>query len=332
MESPTSAEKLVELADLLRPSAIRAFATLGVANHINAGFTTSAELARRCGAQQDAMDTLLRYAASLELVTYHPDQDTYQLAALGQCLVDEPGLAQHLSMDDLFGRGEAAFVNLIDTIRTGRPAHVGLYGTGYWDSVNNDPRFVESFEKRYVEQVSMDADLILDHYDWSNVGHVVDVGGHTGALLALLARRYSHLRGTLLDLKNAAEVAGKNFAKAGLADRCQAVVGSFFDPLPAGGDVYLLSAILADWDDEQAIEILRRCAQAAGSGARVLLAEVSMAPMAGTTPYLDLYIRATMPAPARTVAQLIALAEAAGLRLTWQGPETETRSLLEFQV
>src|SRR5262249_15079961 len=41
---------------------------------------------------------------------------------------------------------------------------------------------------------------------------------------------------------------------------------SFFDPLPAGADLYLLKSVLNDWPDEPTVAILRRCAEAAEAG------------------------------------------------------------------
>jgi hypothetical protein len=38
---------------------------------------------------------------------------------------------------------------------------------------------------------------------------------------------------------------------------------SFFDPLPAGADLYLLKSVLNDWPDEPTVAILRCCAEAA---------------------------------------------------------------------
>src|ERR1043166_4442266 len=50
------------------------------------------------------------------------------------------------------------------------------------------------------------------------------------------------------------------------------IVGqSFFDPLPAGADLYLLRGILNDWPDREATAILRRCAEAARPAGRVVV-------------------------------------------------------------
>jgi hypothetical protein len=46
---------------------------------------------------------------------------------------------------------------------------------------------------------------------------------------------------------------------------------SFFDPLPAGADLYLLRGVLNDWPDREAAAILKRCAEAAHPNGRVVV-------------------------------------------------------------
>jgi len=65
-------------------------------------------------------------------------------------------------------------------------------------------------------------------------------------------------------------------AKNGLAERCQTVSGDFLhDSLPLG-DLYILSNINHDWDDENAVRILRNCRAALPNNARLLLIEQIM--------------------------------------------------------
>ncbi|MEV8453913.1 methyltransferase [Streptomyces sp. NPDC052095] len=324
---------LLEMADLLTPATIRAAATLRIADHLASGTDTSDALAKATGTRPDLLDALLRHLTSKGLLTR--EDDRYTLTELGDRLRgDHPeSLRGHLSAEGLYGRADLSLVNILHTVRTGEPAHATVFGRGYWESVNEDPAFVEALEQSESRpQLGWGAELIFDEYDWSGTGRVVDVGGHSGAILMELLRRQPHLHGTLVDLRNVAEVAGRRFAAEGLADRAEAVTGSFFDPLPTGGDVYLLSAILADWSDERAVEILRRCAEAAGPSGKVLLAEVSLhvpreAPGSAA---MELWLRATMPAPVRSPDELKALGAAAGLRVTWEGPATRVRSVLEF--
>ena len=104
--------------------------------------------------------------------------------------------------------------------------------------------------------------------------------GGQGALLATLLQRYSHPSGKLLGVPAAAAKAAKSFADLGLGDRCEAIVGDMFESVPPGGDVYVLKRILRDWDDEQAVTILRKCRKAMTEDWRLLIIEpiVSRAP------------------------------------------------------
>ncbi|MFP3988996.1 methyltransferase [Streptomyces sp. E11-3] len=335
MDDLAHVEQLTDLADLLRPAAVRAAATLGLADHIAAGVTGAEDLARRCDTRADILDSLLRYLVSLELLDHDGNGGYVLRDAMRPLLTDHPlSLREALRLDGVTGRSDMALVGLVHTVRTGEPAHVGLFGRGYWDSLNEDSAYVEAIERASLGQLVFDAELIRDAYDWSAVASVVDVGGNTGAILTSLLDRHPHLRGTLVDLRSVARVAAKNITAAGLQDRCEVAPGSFFDPLPAGRDVYLLSAILGDWDDERAVSILRRCAEAAGEAGKVLVADVNLdVVMRGEqAARMELLLRAMMPTPVRTVAELKRLGHEAGLRVTWEGPVTPVRSLIEFSA
>ncbi|HET8586328.1 MAG TPA: methyltransferase [Candidatus Limnocylindria bacterium] len=85
-------------------------------------------------------------------------------------------------------------------------------------------------------------------------------GAENGTLLATILTAHPGLRGTLVDLAGPAAAARRTLTDAGLGDRCDVVAASFFEPLPAGADAYILSGVLHDCDDAHALEILRRCA------------------------------------------------------------------------
>jgi ubiquinone/menaquinone biosynthesis C-methylase UbiE len=104
--------------------------------------------------------------------------------------------------------------------------------------------------------------------DWSASGTIVDVGGGRGSLLAALLAATPGARGILYDLPGPIEQAERVMAEQGVADRCELVAGNFLERVPAGGDAYVLSRILHDWDDEEAKQILgniRRAMKPSGS-------------------------------------------------------------------
>lgn len=324
---------LVAKADLVTPMALRVAATLRVADHVRAGATGAAAVAARAGADPDVVDALARHLVTVGVLAV--DGDRLAVTELGSLLyADAPGrLRDVLDIDGGVGRAELALVELLATARTGRPAYEVRYGRGYWADVDADPALAASVEALRPTQPGFDAGLVIDGVDWSRAASVVDVGGSNGALLAALLRAHPHLNGTLVDLPRFAEAAGKVFAAAGVADRAEAVGGSFFAPLPPGADVYLLSGILYDWDDDTAVGILRRCADAAGPGGTIVLSEISLDGW-GSAPdgAMSLRMMATVRGRERSVEALVALARRAGLELVRAAEPTPSRCLLELRV
>ncbi len=86
-----------------------------------------------------------------------------------------------------------------------------------------------------------------------------------------ILRARPHLHGTLVDLPRTVARSGEIFQAAGVAERATTVGQSFFDPLPAGADLYLLTGMLNDWPDREATAILSRCAEAARPAGRVVV-------------------------------------------------------------
>lgn len=94
---------------------------------------------------------------------------------------------------------------------------------------------------------------------------IVDVGGGDGSLLALVLDACPNSRGVLAER-------GATLARA--ADhRIELVESDFFEYVPSGGDVYLLSRILHDHDDSGAARILRACRNAMADSSRLVILE-----------------------------------------------------------
>ncbi len=101
---------------------------------------------------------------------------------------------------------------------------------------------------------------------------------------------------------------------AGLAERIQVVVASFFDPLPAGAGGYLLSDILHNWDDDRAVAILRRCADAAGPDGSVFVIERLGEDGYSPSTEMDMRMLAYFGGRQRGLGELAGLAARAGLK------------------
>ena len=157
---------------------------------------------------------------------------------------------------------------------------------------------------------------------------MVDVGGGTGALLAEVLRSHPEIRGTLVELPRTAAGADAVFQGAGVADRVTTVEQSFFDPLPGGGDLYVLKSILADWPDREVTAILRRCAEAARpSGRVVVLNGVEPDDENGASPALLMMV--LVGGRDRTLAQFRELAREGGLEARAVGRQPSGRFVVE---
>jgi hypothetical protein len=155
---------------------------------------------------------------------------------------------------------------------------------------------------------------------------VVDVGGGSGTLLAEVLRAHPHVHGILVDLPRTVARAHEVFQEAGVAERASSMGQSFFDPLPAGGDVYMMKNVLADWPDREATAILKRCAEAARpSGRVILLGGVG----AGEQASPELLMLVLVGGKERTLSEFQQIAKDAGLKVQATGRLPSGRFIVE---
>lgn len=112
--------------------------------------------------------------------------------------------------------------------------------------------------------------------------------------------------------------ASAQLGHAGLGGRCDVVGGDFFASVPAGGDAYMLKAVLHDWDTERATAILRTCRRDMPATATLLVIErVLGGPNDGPdAAFSDLNMLVGPGGEERTEAEYAALLHDAGFQLT----------------
>lgn len=190
---------------------------------------------------------------------------TFALTELGSGLLDDP----FLDLGGIGGRMAHAWSTMLTYVRTGRPGYHEIFGMSFWEDLAAHPEVGASFDDLMgvAGHGVPDPDLPLTG-GWTSVRSVIDVGGGTGTMLTEVLRAHPGLHGTLVDLPGT--VARASFPEE-IRDRVTTVGQSFFDPLPAGADVYLLKAVLNDWPNEETVAILSRCAEAARPSGRLLV-------------------------------------------------------------
>ncbi|WP_406690037.1 methyltransferase [Saccharopolyspora sp. ID03-671] len=322
-ESRKAGLELAGLIDLATPFAIRTAVTLKLPELIADGTGDVAALAEASGADRDALERLLRHLVHIGL--FSDEGGSYGLTALSRQLLAEDGkwLKDWLVLDGPGARMDLAFSGMLHSVRTGASAYGAVHGTPFWDDYQRDDDLRRFFGDVMVAYAWQTGPVLAAEFDWEPVRSVIDIGGGQGALLSEIVKANPHLDGEVLDLLAVEPEAEEFLREAGVAERATFVPGSFFDELPTGRDVYLVSRVLTDWNDEDAARILRRCAEAAGHGRVVIVEVLAGDSHAQQNTSFDLQSLVLLGGRERSVADFEVLADKAGLTVldtrTWPG-------------
>ncbi|MFE1321132.1 methyltransferase [Kitasatospora phosalacinea] len=299
--------------------AVSAAAELGVADVLAEGPRTATEIAAAVGAHGPTLYRLLRATSDLGLFEEREGQ-VFALTPVGEALrADVPGSMRNFAVWTGLPAERDTWTDLVRSVRTGEPAFERVHGQSVWDHLRDRPEAFQVFDRAMTEASRQIIAPVVAAYDFGSFETVVDVGGGRGALLAAVLAANPGVRGVLFDQPDVIAEAGRPLKEAGVADRAELVPGDFFAAVPAGGDAYLLSNIIHDWDDDASERILGRIVEVLPPGGRVLLVEALLP--SGLQPLLnvklmDLDMLLLCGGRQRTEAEFAALLARVGLRLT----------------
>jgi hypothetical protein len=311
--------------------AIQIAVRLGIPDLIAVGRRTTEQLAEATGTNSRALERLLRVLAVNELCALD-ERGTWQLTNLGHTLRSGSPTACHAAalywgLDSI----RAAWDRLDDSLRSGQAAFSHANGGSFFrymqSSADDAKVFDEFMTATQRERAAWHADAI----DCQDLGRVIDVGGGEGAFLIELVKRNPHLSGIVLDLPHAAARARQAVIREQLHHRVSVAEGSFFEAIPHRADAYVLSAILHDWPDGQAVHILRACRAAMTGDAVLLVIEQVIDPAEPTSRFsalLDLTMLVLLGGKERTREEFGALFAAADLELVAVSPTPTTFSII----
>lgn len=291
----------------MHTQALHVVSELGVADELADAPLAIEELAERTGANAGALHRFLRALAN-DGVFAEPEPRVWANTETSELLRRRAGWHEGAYF---FGTAfYRAFGEALHAARTGDAAFPRVFGTDWWTWLDEHPDESARFDRMMSggDPKNVEAFAALD---WCGDETVVDVGGGVGTLLIGLLQRHPGLRGVVFDRSTVAGEAQRRIAAAGLEHSCTAVAGNFFDAVPAA-DVYILRAILHDWDDERAAAILRNLART-----RVLImdAVVPGGDEPDDTKWFDLLMLVLIRGKERTEEEWRALLAASGFRL-----------------
>jgi hypothetical protein len=209
-----------------------------------------------------------------------------------------------------------AWDNLDHAVRHGTSGFPTATGRDVFAFLAENPDEASDFHAFQAQVTGRNVAALLAAHEFPPAATVVDVGGGDGALLRAVLRRHPGVHGILLDRAEAVAQARASVQGECPADRLTLVEGDFFDKVPAGGDVYVLSHILHDWADPPAARILGRVAEAMEAGAYLLVVEnVKDDEPNLLVDYLDVLMLTAWGSRERTAAQYGSLLGEAGLEV-----------------
>jgi hypothetical protein len=224
-----------------------------------------------------------------------------------------------------------AWGSLLQSVRTGQPAFEHQFGVDVFEYFRQNPEAGAIFNEAMTNWTTQASAAVAATYDFSRFGSMIDVGGNQGTLLATILRQYPTARGTLFDLPHVVATAKDHLVTAGVDSRCAILGGDFFNAVPSGGDAYLLSYVLHDWDDERCVAILAQCRKAMAANGTLLVIEMVLPE--GNEPsfgkWLDLHMLVMASGRERTAEQYRVLLQAGGFDLKRVIPTPAGSSIVE---
>ena len=307
-----------------------AAAKIGLADQLAAGPRNAAELAGPMRLHAPSLHRLMRTLAGLGILTER-DAQRFALTPMGEALkTGAPGSARAtiIAFGGTFWHG---WEQIIYSLETGNTGFDKAHGMPIFEYLKQHPAEASDFSEAMVGFHGEEPPAVAQAYDFSGFQSVVDVGGATGNLLAAILTSHAGPRGVLFDMAHVVADAPPLLKSHGVEDRVTIEAGSFFDTVPAGGDCYLLSHIIHDWNEDRCLTILGHCRKAMKPGGRLLIIEMVLP--AGDTPHmgkvLDMVMLVFPGGQERTEAEYGSLLGKAGFRLNRVVPTASAVGVVE---
>ncbi|MBP5939984.1 methyltransferase [Streptomyces acidiscabies] len=318
-----------------RAAALRAAAELGLADVIGEAPASLADLATAVEADPGALRRLLR-ALTWQGVFAELADGTYAHTDMSRLLrADTPDTLKDIVLWSTEPWTWELWPHLAKSVRTGKAAFPDLHGDDFFGYLRTEaPESARAMDRAMTQSSHLSERAIVDSLDLSGATKVVDVCGGRGHLLAALTEKYPAVQGVLFDTQEALDNADDRLREGGAAaGRVSLVAGDIRQAIPVEADVYVLKNIL-EWNDENAVAVLRSVAAAAPPGARIVVIGnvVDASPEVTFTTSVDLMLLLNVGGGRRTMSEFRTLIEKGGLTVESDRAVDAYLALLECRV
>ena len=315
--------------------ALNVAARLKLADHLGAGPRSAAELAKATQTDANALYRVLRALASVGIFTEVAPR-SFALTAPAELLRSDVPNSMHAMVVFLCDPEHfQAYREMMHSVKTGETICQRVYGMPIFEHFAKNQAWSDVFNSAMTSFSAAVIPAALEVYDFGSIGTLMDVAGGHGFVLTSILNKYPKMRGILLEVDHVCEGASQRIGKLECSGRCQIMTGDFFKSIPAGADAIIMKHIIHDWDDAEALTILRNChrALAGKPNAKVILLEAVLAP--GNEPQfgkvLDLEMLLFTGGRERTEEEFRTLFAQARFQLTRVLPTKSPLSVVEAQ-
>ena len=326
--APEARQQLLQiLAGEWVARAVYTAAKLQVADQLQAGPCTLEQLSTALQVHPESLGRLLRALEAFGVFQEVAPRTFAQTAASALLSSSHPQSLRALT--EFYGEEmHKAWDALVPCIQTGTPAFQIAYSQPVFAFFKASPDHTARFQAAMQQKSRWVAQAALQAYPFC-FGSICDIGGGQGQFLQALLAKNPGTQGTLFELPEVIERARQQVAP--LQSSCSLVAGDFFQGVPPGADAYLLKSVIHDWEDDQAVCILRNCLEAMKPESKLLLIEVVLQPGPERlyAHCMDLLMLAITGGRERSLQDFQRLFERSGLRLTQVYPTATEFSILE---
>ena len=313
------------------PLLLRAAAQLRLADHLADGPKTAEQLAGATTTHAPSLYRLLRTLACHGVFS-EDDSHKFSLTPLAEPLrSDVPGSVRTSVLCMTGNLFIPPWSNLLYSVQTGKPSFDQEHGVPLFDYLAAHPDEGAMFSDLMIGFHGPETPATAAAYDFTPYAHIADIGGATGNLLTAVLATAPGSRGTLFDLAHNESAATHLVESRGMSDRITFATGSFFESVPSGCDLYMMSHIIHDWTEEQCLTILANCHRAMPSTSRLLIIEMVL-PEGNTFhpgKITDIVMLTVPGGQERTEPEYRALLEKAHFKLTHVIPTNSAVSIVE---
>jgi O-methyltransferase domain/Dimerisation domain len=317
---------------LIIHQALYAVAKLGVADLMQDGPRTAADLAHQLQVHEAALYRILRALASQGVFEETSPRTFANTSLSGFLCTGVPGSIRSILIFKGCEFNYLPFGEILYSIQTGKPAREKVYGMNVFQYLQHHPEMARMFDDAMTNFSEVFGPAVAAAYDFGAWGSVMDVGGGNGMLLADILRAYPGLHGILGDLPHVLERARhRGFLGGQLESRSALQPCDFFRDVPSGCRAYVMKSVIHDWDDERAHTILVNCRRAIPDDGVLLLVEWALSedslPSVGKL--TDVLMMLMTGGKERTVQEYRELLEGAGFRLNQVFPTSVDLTVIE---